>query len=135
MTVLLDYQNDASSPSFESYSKALLDSCPELFEFAVTSKSIASGNAKWRLATEFGKSIVTKTGFVVARIEDVLCHNRDSTVTSCAVAVNLKSDPKVTAITHAGADLFLRQCYCPGLIHVFNNLHTNVNAFVFKLYK
>ena len=107
----MNYMEDRVSPSFEEYSLALLRKCPELFQYAAS--------RKWRIATEFGKAIVTKSGFVVAKVEDVICHNRESIVncelsaSSSSISPSVKVEPQLTAVVHTGADLFLRQCYCP----------------------
>jgi diaminopimelate decarboxylase len=81
-----------SSPPFtmEEYATALRNNFPELFE--VDQK----GRRAINLITEFGRWIHVNAGWVACRVEYV------------------KHDPPVnTAMIHAGADLFLRECLLP----------------------
>lgn len=112
----VNYLSDSVTPSFDQYAQALLAGCPELFLHANLGPSIARPTNRWRIATEFGKALISKTACVVSRVEDVIYHNpQDKYVLELDVDVTEvnQSEPLVTAVIHAGADLFLRQCYCP----------------------
>ena len=74
---------------FDEYAIQLRQKCPALF------------TSNWIVITEFGKSLVNKTGVLVGTIQDVITNNdelgRGGTI----------------AITHIGADLLLRDVYSP----------------------
>lgn len=86
-----NYSSDDECPSFKDYCACLFQACPTLFTCGRT------------IVTEFGKALIAKSGFIVAQVEDVIDHDS-------ATYGNTRS---ITAITHAGADLLLRTCYCP----------------------
>ncbi len=76
----------------ETYTEALQQGCPRLFD------------GSFQLVTEFGRYVYANTCWAATRIEYV------------------KPFPGGTnLITHAGADLFLRECYNPG--DWFHHLH------------
>jgi diaminopimelate decarboxylase len=81
-----------SSPPFtmEEYATSLRNNFPELFHDAQNRRGALT------LITEFGRWIHVNAGWVACRVEYV------------------KHDPPVnTAMIHAGADLFLRECLLP----------------------
>lgn len=82
-----NYDSDEISPTFQSYTHLLQRTCPVLF------------SRKWTVITEFGKSLIAKTGAIVTKVEDVLPGNLGTVDTSL--------------IVHCGADLLLRTCYVP----------------------
>jgi diaminopimelate decarboxylase len=93
----VNYSADEESPSFSDYFAAIIKKLP----------SFISMNSGRLIITEFGKSIIAKCGVVTALIEDVLSKPilpSDSSGESCKQQI---------AISHAGADLFLRTAYCP----------------------
>ena len=92
----VNYNSDAVSPSFEEYKNTILKIVPNFFK----------QNSSRTIVTEFGKSLVAKAGVVVALVQDVL----DLT---CAGEGETRDETHQIAITHAGADLFLRTAYCP----------------------
>lgn len=73
----------------EEFAKTLSQVCPELF------------SGQFRLVTEFGRYIHAQAAVAITDIEYVKEH----------------VDGSVTAITHAGADLFVRECYQPQMCH------------------
>ena len=75
----LNYSNDIVEPTVNQYFQSISQQCPDFWM------------QKRRIITEFGRIWVGKAGAVVARVEDVL-----------------PGSEVVTAIVHAGADLFLR---------------------------
>lgn len=101
-----NYLEDTASPSFADYASTLLALAP----------TIANQYPRV-LMTEFGKSIITKSGIIAGKVEDVWeCGTINTTLspdvsqrsdTSCSSAKD------VCAITHVGADLLLRTCYVP----------------------
>ena len=79
---------------------------PSFADYAQTLERVLGGDVlralgARRVFTEFGKALVAKTAAVAARVEEVLLKPHDP--------------PLLTAICHAGADLFLRTAYCPKL--------------------
>lgn len=62
--------------------------CPTLFQKERT------------IVTEFGKSLIAKSGAIITLVEDMIYSTNNETKLSIA-------------ITHAGADLMLRTAYCP----------------------
>uniref|UniRef100_A0A7S3Z1P6 Orn/DAP/Arg decarboxylase 2 N-terminal domain-containing protein n=1 Tax=Lotharella globosa TaxID=91324 RepID=A0A7S3Z1P6_9EUKA len=82
-----NYDSIEVSPTFYEYEHALRKQAPELFDEALG----------YNVVTEFGRALCAKAGWVATSVE-YLMHG----------------DPeKVVAITHAGADLFVRPCYDP----------------------
>jgi diaminopimelate decarboxylase len=80
----ISYQNDEVPPSMEEYAKAIKNRYPLLF------------TSHFSLLTEFGRWVYVNAGWTVSRVEYV------------------KHDPGInTAMIHAGADLFLRECLNP----------------------
>ena len=80
--------------TFSGYVDALQKDCPAILN-----------TTDRRVVTEFGRAIVSKLGWIATEIEYV----KDMHLPN-ASAEDL---PRKTLITHAGADLFLRTCYCP----------------------
>ncbi len=81
----ISYRSDVSPPLLTDYAEALRKQAPGLFD-----------TTRFRLITEFGRWVFTHAGWTVSRVEYV------------------KRDPEVnTAMIHAGADLFLRECLSP----------------------
>lgn len=68
----------------ENYADALRKACPELFD------------ASFRLVTEFGRYVHANACWALSRIEYVKSRDQGQTL-----------------ITHAGADMFVRECYNP----------------------
>ena len=77
---------------------------------------------------EFGKALVAKTAVIVAVVEDVLGGRHEPGVGSevgtgvesgvttgveSGIGSPVREKSRMTAITHAGADLLLRTAYCP----------------------
>lgn len=83
-----NYKDDAVKPTFEDYALKLCTDCPGLFQKERT------------VITEFGKSLIAKSGAIVTVIEDMIYSFNNNAELSIA-------------ITHAGADLMLRTAYCP----------------------
>jgi diaminopimelate decarboxylase len=80
----VSYLSSVTPVSMKEYADALRTSCPSLFTL------------HYSLFTEFGRWVHVNTGWVVTRVEYV------------------KHDPGInTAMIHAGADLFLRECMNP----------------------
>ncbi|MBU1003742.1 MAG: diaminopimelate decarboxylase [Proteobacteria bacterium] len=75
-------------PSISDYGVALRQSCPELW------------SGRYGLVTEFGRAVHANAAFAASRVEYVKVQSG-----------------VVTAVTHLGADLFLRKCYNPGDWH------------------
>ena len=75
--------------TFDEYATQLRQACPALF------------TNNWNVITEFGKSLVNKTGVLVGTIQDIITNydefGRGGTI----------------AISHIGADLLLRDIYSP----------------------
>lgn len=82
------YAQADPKPSLDDYALALRRCCPELW------------SGRYRLATEFGRAVHANAAFAAARVEYVKVQSGT-----------------VTAVTHLGADLFLRKCYNPGDWH------------------
>lgn len=80
----VSYSGSTSPVSMEEYAKTIQDFFPSLF------------TDHYSLITEFGRWVHVNTGWVATRVEYV------------------KKDPGInTAMIHAGADLFLRECLNP----------------------
>ncbi|MBK6966988.1 MAG: diaminopimelate decarboxylase [Bacteroidales bacterium] len=84
----VSYDPSGDPITMEAYHKLLLKDCSELF------------NGQFRLITEFGRYIYANSAWVASKIEYV---KRERTYN--------------IAMTHVGADLFLRKCYNPGDWH------------------
>ncbi|MER8235473.1 diaminopimelate decarboxylase [Streptomyces sp. NPDC094049] len=80
----VDFGSDEETPTFATYARLLADTVPGLFD------------GRYRLVTEFGRSLLAKHGTVLARVE--------YTKTSGGRAV---------AVTHAGVQLATRTVYAP----------------------
>jgi diaminopimelate decarboxylase len=80
----VDYGDTDRRPAFAEYAEKLRAEVPELFD------------GRRRIATEFGRAIHAKTGWVASRVE----------YTKSAGGHRI-------AVTHAGADLFVRTAYLP----------------------
>ncbi|GAB5372488.1 hypothetical protein AAMO2058_001670000 [Amorphochlora amoebiformis] len=81
-----NYDNFVTTPTFDQYASELKQTVPEIFS-----------NSDVAIVTEFGRALVAKAGFVLTGVEYMM-----------------RGDPsKPVAITHAGADLFVRPCYDP----------------------
>jgi diaminopimelate decarboxylase len=80
----ISYKQDQSPVSMETYAQAIKDRFPRLF------------SPHYTLVTEFGRWVHVNAGWTLSRVEYV------------------KRDPGInTAMIHAGADLFLRECLSP----------------------
>jgi diaminopimelate decarboxylase len=86
-----NYDTDELKPSFAYLASRINDLIPDFFATNKEKKRV--------IATEFGKSLVTKCAIVAAKVEDTL--------------KTVEVPQKITAIIHTGADLFLRTAYCP----------------------
>lgn len=80
----VNYFEGFNAPDFKIYWKALFKECPDLF------------SGKYKIITEFGRSIHANTGWTASKVEYVKSYS------------NTK-----TAVIHVGADLFMRRCYQP----------------------
>ncbi|HTX88437.1 MAG TPA: hypothetical protein VMC08_05570 [Bacteroidales bacterium] len=84
----VSYRQGSQPPSMQDYAEAIRKEFPSLF------------SGKFRLITEFGRWMHVNAGWTVSRVEYV------------------KHDPGVkTAMIHAGADLFVRECLNPSDWH------------------
>jgi len=82
-----NYDSMEISPTFAEYAAALEGCCPEIFSLG----------EEVQVVTEFGRALCAKAAWVATGVEYVM-----------------RGDPeKPVAITHAGADLFVRPCYDP----------------------
>jgi diaminopimelate decarboxylase len=120
----VNYLEDEVSPTFDQYASALQRECPELFATQVATVCNAGAcmqppMRRWLCITEFGKSLIAKAGVVIAKVEDVIVHSDYNTISTETNSSNSSLStvtavtPTVTAVTHAGADLFMRPCYVP----------------------
>lgn len=113
-----NYTSEEVSPTFGEYAAEILKVYPRFFQ---------QGRI---IATEFGKSLITKSGVICTTIEDVLTPPTQAEVQAAvAMAEKLPHSPapaseavpvaaadeeeKYTVIIHAGADILLRTAYCP----------------------
>ncbi|KAJ0399596.1 hypothetical protein P43SY_008915 [Pythium insidiosum] len=96
-----NYDSDDVTPTFAEYVEALRKGAPQLFE--------RSGRT---ILTEFGRSVSSKTGWVISEVEYVKRHEVDGLILAADGTPDLLEQ---TAIIHAGSDLFLRTCYRPDL--------------------
>jgi len=80
----VNFESDEIRPTFGSYADALRDKAPELFE------------GRYRVKTEFGRSIMAKSGFIASRVE-----------------YTKQSGGRSIAITHAGAQVAVRTVFMP----------------------
>eukprot|EP01100_Stratorugosa_tubuloviscum_P005380 TRINITY_DN2408_c0_g2_i1.p1 TRINITY_DN2408_c0_g2~~TRINITY_DN2408_c0_g2_i1.p1 ORF type:complete len:511 (-),score=236.46 TRINITY_DN2408_c0_g2_i1:44-1423(-) len=98
----VNFDSDEIKPTFKDYEHVLQQNIPELFRLGSDSSWPES------VSTEFGRSLIAKTGFIVARVE-----------------YNKIVGGKPIAIIQAGADLFVRTVYMPDKwpirISVFNS--------------
>jgi len=78
------YRDTDTPPTLEAYADALRTQVPALFE------------GRWKLATEFGRSVQANAGFAISRVEYVKPQG-DSTL----------------AVVHLGADFLMRPVYNP----------------------
>lgn len=81
------YLPDDHPPTMEEYVHLLQKEVPELFD------------GTYRLITEFGRWIHVNTGFTASRVE--------------YVKNPMHPGSPETAMTHLGADMFIRECYLP----------------------
>ena len=81
------------SPTFAEYAAQLREHVPSLFE----AKPDADPNARRLVITEYGRSACGKAGWAASVVEYVK---------------PLPGGDRV-AVLQAGADLFMRTCYCP----------------------
>ncbi|KAJ4461852.1 putative diaminopimelate decarboxylase [Paratrimastix pyriformis] len=99
----VNYATDLTQPTFTEYAARLRAACPVLFA------------APFRLVTEFGRAMTVKCGVALARVE----YTKRSVVgyTPAGAVAAPPISPEVPrhsiALTHAGADCFLRECYRP----------------------
>jgi diaminopimelate decarboxylase len=82
----VNFESDAERPSFSDYSQALHAAAPALF------------TGEFRVITEFGRSILAKSGFILARVE-----------------YTKTTGGRRIAITHAGAQVATRTVFMPEL--------------------
>lgn len=81
----VNWDSDKVDPSYEEYVAALQSHIPTLF------------SSNLRIVTEFGAATNTKFGWIASRVEYVK---------ECDIP---------TALIHVGADVLVRDCYCPGV--------------------
>jgi diaminopimelate decarboxylase len=124
-----NYHYNEISPTFTEYYQGIKGKCPLLFSsggdspFCVTSSASASASAvasglarqSFLIVTEFGKSLIAKTAVIVSQIEDIIEHptSLTSTSTQDEHEAPKQKESVVSCIIHAGADLVLRNAYCP----------------------
>ena len=82
----VNFASEAVTPSFDDYVYFLRDSVPALF------------SGKYRIVTEFGRSVMAKNGFIAARVE----------------YTKVTGDRHI-AITHAGAQTATRTVFMPDM--------------------
>ncbi|GMH52058.1 hypothetical protein TrST_g4215 [Triparma strigata] len=87
---------DEVTPKWGDYAEALRAAAPTLFS-----------NASRRVFTEFGRSMMLKSGMIVTRVE----YAKEPELSGAAEQLR-------TAVVQCGADLMMRKCYNPG-----NNSH------------
>ena len=91
----VNYNDDVVTPTFAEYAKELRLAVPGLF------------SSQRRIITEFGKSLIAKTGTILAKVEDTW-------MDSCSASGGEGGKGEhATVICHTGADLLLRTAYCP----------------------
>jgi len=90
-----NYGSDEVVHTFREYAQKLGAACRDLLR----------ASPHRRIITEFGKAIITKTGVIATRVEEV--------VEQQALRVPAGGKRSVTAVVQAGADLLLRTAYCP----------------------
>jgi len=83
----VNFKDEATTPTFAEYAAALDAACPILF---------AQPPIFDRIITEFGRALNAKTAWMVSRVE-----------------YTKKAGACTIALTHAGSDLFTRNCYAP----------------------
>lgn len=80
----VNFAGEAAAPTFHDYAALLRDSIPELFDGTI------------HVITEFGRSLISKSGFILARVE----------------YTKITGGRRI-AITHAGAQVAARTVYQP----------------------
>jgi diaminopimelate decarboxylase len=80
----VNFDSDEVTPTFADYSAALEEKAPALF------------SGRYRVKTEFGRSVMAKNGFIASRVE-----------------YTKKSGGRHIAITHAGAQVATRTVFMP----------------------
>jgi diaminopimelate decarboxylase len=102
-----NYQTNKISPTFAEYSDEIFKKCPQLYQRS-------NSSTPFTIITEFGKTLISKTAVVVSKIEDIIHHPMENKPkyhpNHPLLAVSL---PRLSAITHVGADLFVRNAYVP----------------------
>ncbi|MFD3332258.1 diaminopimelate decarboxylase [Streptomyces sp. NPDC058700] len=81
----VDFGSDEETPTYAEYAGLLADTVPGLFD------------GRYRLVTEFGRSLLAKHGTILARVE-----------------YTKSSGGRPIAVTHAGVQLATRTVYAPG---------------------
>ncbi|MFD5817686.1 diaminopimelate decarboxylase [Streptomyces sp. NPDC127038] len=81
----VDFGSDAMSPTYAEYARLLAEAAPGLFD------------GRYRLVTEFGRSLLAKHGTVLARVE-----------------YTKSAGGRAVAVTHAGVQVATRTVYAPG---------------------
>jgi diaminopimelate decarboxylase len=118
-----NYHYNEISPTFAEYYQGIKGKCPLLFSsggdspFCVTpsASTVATGLARqsFLIVTEFGKSLIAKTAVIVSQIEDIIEHPTSLPLTQDEHEAPKQKEAVVSCIIHAGADLVLRNAYCP----------------------
>jgi diaminopimelate decarboxylase len=102
-----NYQTNKISPTFAEYSDEIFKKRPQLYQRS-------NSSAPFTIITEFGKTLISKTAVVVSKIEDIIHHPMENKPkyhpNHPLLAVSL---PRLSAITHVGGDLFVRNAYVP----------------------
>lgn len=80
----MNFTSDEETPTYDEYARLLADTAPGLFD------------GRYRLVTEFGRSLLAKHGTVLARVE-----------------YTKTSGGRPIAVTHAGVQLATRTVYAP----------------------
>ena len=88
----INYDSDEIKPTFYDFVNELRNKIPVLFN----NNNNNNNPNKYKIITEFGRSLVQKSGFIVSKVEYVK-----------------ENGGKNIAIIHAGAQLFVRTAYQP----------------------
>lgn len=80
----VNFSSDETTPTFADHAAALHRTAPELF------------NGKYRMVTEFGRSLTAKAGFLIGRVEYVK-----------------EAGPRRIAVTHIGVQIATRTVFMP----------------------
>jgi diaminopimelate decarboxylase len=97
----VNFGSDEVTPQYGDYSKILRDSAPALFS-----------KVNRTIVTEYGRSVSAKAAWAVCAVE----------------YVKKSGDGLSIAVIQAGADLFMRTCYCPQNFPLRISTHSETNG-------